>query len=124
MHIYHNFYFIFRVYNFDFGTRSLSLLYNVQLENHCILKLAYILNCQTVLRNILFITATTSGHLNFASHKELKSLSADYKSNFEIKGCLQKPIFQVKLHQSGINALDLKKISGKFKCIKYSMKTF
>lgn len=106
-----------RVYNFDTSAKALSLQYNVQLEEHCILKVRSIQYSETLPENIFFITATTSGHLNFASHKKLASLTATYGYNSEIKGLFQKPVFQVKLHQSGINALDLKQVTGKFNCI-------
>lgn len=105
-----------RVYNFDTAAKSLSLQYNVQFEEHCILKLGSVQYSETLPKNIFFITATTSGHLNFASHKKINSLTAVYGYNSE-KGFFQKPMFQVKLHQSGINALDVKQVNRKFNYI-------
>lgn len=95
----------------------MHLQYNVQLEEHCILKLGSIEYSETLPKTIFFITATTSGHLNFTSHKKLDSLTANYGYSSETKGFFQKPIFKVKLHQSGINALDLKQVTRKFNFI-------
>ena len=107
----HVFYLICRVYNFDNGAKTLSLLYNVKVEDHCILKLACIQHSEI---SLIYITASTSGYISFVNHRKSKYLTAVSESNSKIKGCYQKPPFGVKLHQSGINALDLKQITGMF----------
>ncbi|GFY63366.1 WD repeat-containing protein 6 [Trichonephila inaurata madagascariensis] len=78
----------FRIYTFDINTRELSLCYNLYHGEHCILKLSQVLITNYSNKNVIFVTGATDGNIKFVSHKSFKN------------------------HQSGINALDVKFISG------------
>ncbi|GFT80989.1 WD repeat-containing protein 6 [Trichonephila clavipes] len=101
----------FRIYTFDINTRELSLCCNLYHGEHCILKLSQVLITNYSSKNVIFVTGATDGNIKFVSHKSCMDISSSSIQNNSLPQFVTLDT-QLKNHQSGINALDVKFISG------------
>ncbi|GFS79475.1 WD repeat-containing protein 6 [Nephila pilipes] len=101
----------FRIYTFDINTRELLLCYNLYHGEHCILKLSQIQITNYSNQNVVFTTGATDGYIRFVNYES----PIDINSSLVQNNILPQPVLldmRLKNHQSGINALDIKFISG------------
>lgn len=64
---------------------------------------------EDIYKHIYFVIASTNGNLSIQNYSDVKPV---YASHSDIN--VQNSSFEVKLHQSGINAVEVKHIDGKF----------
>ncbi|KAG8200291.1 hypothetical protein JTE90_021941 [Oedothorax gibbosus] len=100
----------FRIYLFDEATKELALHYNFHHGEHCILKLHQIVINHPV-DDILFVTGATDGLVKMFSYQTCISNSIKEMHNY-ISAQKIEPDLNMKQHQSGVNALDVKCIEG------------
>ncbi|KFM66793.1 WD repeat-containing protein 6, partial [Stegodyphus mimosarum] len=100
----------FRVYTFDVNIKELSICYSVQLGEHCIFTLSEIRITEASNDNLLFVTGAADGKIKIMNHKNYIRLCDNQK---KMQNLVSKSdqVFHLTLHQSGINAIDLKQIT-------------
>ncbi|GIX70552.1 WD repeat-containing protein 6 [Caerostris darwini] len=99
----------FRIYTFDINSRDLTLCCNLHHGEHCILKLSQILVTNYSRKVLFFATGATDGFIKVFNQKSFKY--TDSTSSNDLLPSLIFPDLQLKVHQSGVNALDAKSIS-------------
>ncbi|GIZ02378.1 WD repeat-containing protein 6 [Caerostris extrusa] len=99
----------FRIYTFDINSRDLTLCCNLHHGEHCILRLSQILVMNYSRKVLFFATGATDGYIKVFNQKSCQY--SDSISSNNLSPSLICPELQLKVHQSGVNALDAKSIS-------------
>lgn len=89
------------------------MCFNLHHGEHCILRLSQISITVDSSKNKFFLTGATDGYIKVFKQKLFKFTNLTSYLPGDILPQVIMPDIQLKSHQSGINALDAKQISGK-----------
>lgn len=105
-----------RVHKFSCQDCKLKHIFNLQNGNHCIVRLSHMEVCLGDIKNVFLFAGANNGVLNVYQHK---SVSSDNCRTSDCFGSIEQmhitstsQFHDLQFHQSGINALDVKKLSG------------